>query len=119
MTGVLDQFKSSEWSNVLSKSWILVNTSLREGLPTTFIEAAAHRCAILSFTNPDDFPSKYGVLATEGSLSDGLTELVSENRWKPAGEAGYKYVNKVFSVDRAMDAHLSLYQGLLEKKKVD
>lgn len=118
MTGVLDQFRTSQWSDVLSKSWVLVNTSLREGLPTTFIEAAAHRCAILSFADPDEFASKFGVLATEGRLRDGLTALLKENRWKQAGEAGYKYVKNVFSVDRAMDAHLDLYQKLLEKKKV-
>lgn len=116
MTGVLDQFETSEWSRVLSKSWVLVNTSVREGLPTTFIEAAAHRCAILSFADPDDFASRFGFLATEGGLRDGLTALVTQNRWKQAGEAGYQYVKNVFSVDRAMDAHLDLYQRLLGTK---
>ena len=48
MTGVIDQFTAPEtWSEALGSSWILVNTSAREGLPTAFIEAAAHRCAIL------------------------------------------------------------------------
>jgi len=117
MTGVLDQFKTTEWSDVLGKSWVIVNTSLREGLPTTFTEAAAHRCAILSFADPDEFASRFGVHATEGRLAEGLASLVAENNWKQAGEAGYQYVNQVFSVDRAMDGHLDLYQGLLEKKK--
>lgn len=116
MTGILDQFTNPEWSEVLGKSWVLVNTSLREGLPTTFIEAAAHRCAILSFANPDDFASKFGVCVSEGNLGDGLTELVAQDRWKQAGEAGYQYVNDVFSVDRAMDAHLDLYRRLHAKK---
>ena len=116
MTGVLDQFTNPEWSEVLSKSWVLVNTSLREGLPTTFIEAAAHRCAILSFADPDDFATRFGLQATEGKLGDGLNELISQDRWKQAGEAGYQYVNGVFAVDRAMDAHLDLYQALHEKK---
>ena len=60
MTGVLDQFETPEWSEVLGRSWILVNSSAREGLPTAFIEAAAHRCGILSFTDPDGFATRFG-----------------------------------------------------------
>lgn len=117
MTGVLDQFKTSEWSDVLAKSWVLVNTSEREGLPTTFIEAAAHRCAILSFTDPDGFATMYGVAAREGGLAEGLAALLEGNRWKTAGEAAFEYVNDVFAVDRAMQAHIDLYTELLRKKR--
>lgn len=117
MTGVLDQFQNSAWSDVLSKSWILVNTSLREGLPTTLIEAAAHRCALLSFTDPDGFATNFGVAPKEGELKQGLNSLLMENRWKSRGEAGYQHVKEIFSVENAMAAHVNLYTTLLERTK--
>jgi len=117
MTGVLDQFLTPEWSEVLGRSWILVNSSLREGLPTTFVEAAAHRCAILSFTDPDGFATRFGFVAPEGRLDDGLQHLLEDGRWKPLGEKGRDYVERVFSVDRAMDAHEEVYEAALRRKR--
>ena len=38
--GFLDQFADQRLSNLMSESWILVNTSHREGLPNSFLEAA-------------------------------------------------------------------------------
>lgn len=117
LTGILDQFQTSAWSDVLSKSWVLVNTSLREGLPTSLIEAAAYRCAILSFTDPDGFASNFGVSAQEGKLRQGLHTLLADNRWKSLGEAGYEHVKDVFSVENAIAAHINLYNTLLERTK--
>jgi glycosyltransferase involved in cell wall biosynthesis len=117
MTGVLDQFVTPEWSEVLGRSWILVNSSLREGLPTTFIEAAAHRCAILSFADPDGFATRFGRQAREGGLREGLLELLRENRWAALGEEGRKYVERVFSVENAMDAHLRAYEAAIRQKR--
>jgi glycosyltransferase involved in cell wall biosynthesis len=56
-------------------------------------------------------------VAAEGMLAEGLATLVENDRWKQAGEAGYRFVEKVFSVDRAMNAHLDLYHKLLGMKK--
>ena len=119
MTGVLDQFESSELGDILGKSWVIVNTSLREGLPTTFIEAAAYRCAILSFVDPDDFATRYGLVAKEGRLKEGLATLLTNNHWRQLGEAGHQQVKEDFSVENAMKAHLSLYTELRDKKKAD
>lgn len=116
LTGVLDQFTNPEWSEVLGKSWILVNTSAREGLPTTFVEAAAHRCAILSFTDPDRFASRFGVVAREGALRQGLMDLLVGNRWKTLGDAGWQHVSGIFSVENAMEAHLQAYAADYRRK---
>jgi glycosyltransferase involved in cell wall biosynthesis len=114
MTGVLDQFINPEWSAVLGRSWILVNSSLREGLPTTFIEAAAHRCAILSFADPDGFATRFGHHAEEGQLEAGLRTLLEGRRWRALGEAGRDYVERVFSIDNAMAAHDHAYLTAIE-----
>ena len=105
MTGVLDQFATPAWSDVLGRSWILVNTSAREGLPTAFIEAAAHRCAILSFADPDGFATRFGRRAEEGRLDDRLRELLEGDRWATLGESGREYVEGVFSIEHSIDAH--------------
>ena len=60
MRGFVDQFKGDELSRILGESWIIINTSAREGLPNSMIEAAAHRCAVLSSVNPDDFATGFG-----------------------------------------------------------
>jgi glycosyltransferase involved in cell wall biosynthesis len=110
MPGVLDQFQDAAWSQSLGRSWILVNTSAREGLPTTFVEAAAHRTAILSFTDPDGFASLYGCCVGEGELKDGLSWLLEDGRWRRLGEAGRAGVESVFAPDAAIAAHLKAYE---------
>ena len=115
MTGVLDQFATPEWGEVLGRSWILVNSSAREGLPTAFIEAAAHRCAILSFTDPDGFATRFGCQATEGRLEEGLRSLLRDDRWRALGEAGRRHVEQVFSIEHAIDEHLRAYDSALTR----
>lgn len=112
--GVLDQFRDPEWSRQLGRSWILVNTSAREGLPTTFVEAAGHRCAILSFTDPDGFALSFGVVAQEGRLDDGLRQLLADDRWREAGNRARAYVESIFATDVAVDAHLAAYDEALQ-----
>lgn len=116
MTGVLDQFESAALSGVLGRSWILVNTSLREGLPTTFIEAAAHRCAILSFADPDGFATRFGAQVSGRTLVSGLRSLLAVDRWRALGEAGHRYVAETFAADRAIEAHLRIYDRLVRAK---
>src|SRR6202011_2592445 len=95
--GFIDQFRGAELSRLLGRSWILVNTAAREGLPNAFIEAAAHGCAILSATDPDEFGSRFGHHALDDDFVRGLASLLEENRWRQLGEAGQDYVRKVFS----------------------
>jgi glycosyltransferase involved in cell wall biosynthesis len=101
MTGFIDQFSSEKLTRILEKSWILVNTSPREGLPNAFLEAAAHKCAILSYTDPDGFASRFGHHVPENKLAAGLSGLLTDNRWRKSGEDGHAYVREVFSVEKA------------------
>ncbi len=107
-----------EKSRILEESWILINTSWREGLPISFIEAAAHRCAILSYLNPDSFTENFGYWAKEDtleSLETGLRWLLAENCWQEKGLLGQAYVNETFEYEHAIDCHLRAYEKLLEK----
>jgi len=100
----------------LERSWILVNTSVSECLPVSFLEAAAHGCAILSFVDPDGFSSRFGFHATEGWLKAGLRWLLEEDRWRELGERGRSYVSEVHGREKVMDLHIEAYRALLEAR---
>ncbi|MGH7563463.1 MAG: glycosyltransferase family 4 protein [Gemmatimonadota bacterium] len=113
MRGFVDQFKTNELSEILSHAWILVNTSAREGLPNSLLEAAAHRCAILSAVDPDEFASRFGWHAKDGDFDRGLRFLVEEGQWRERGLAGWRYVAQTFETGRAIESHLAAYRELL------
>jgi len=113
MLGFIDQFRSHELASLLDQSWIIVNTAAREGLPNVFVEAAAHRCAILSAVDPDGFSSQFGYLVRDGDFNAGLQTLLRDDRWQQQASAGYEYVKQVFSLNRAIGHHLSVYENLI------
>jgi glycosyltransferase involved in cell wall biosynthesis len=112
-TGFLDQFNSSACFDLLSKSWILVNTSVREGLPTSFLEALAHKCAILSSVNTEDVAMRFGYHAKKNDFAAGLSALLDNYQWQKKGEAGYKYVQDYYEINKAIDMHLAEYVSVL------
>ena len=114
VAGTIDQFETDRLHQIFEKSWILVNTAAREGLPNTFLEAAAHRCAILSFVDPDGFASRFGYHAADDrELASGLARLLDDRRWKPLGEAGCEFVKSVFGIEHAIDRHMDAYEQAL------
>ncbi len=104
----------AEKERVLGEAWVLVNTSVSECLPVSFLEAAAHRCAILSFHDPDGFASRYGYHAWDGDLDAGLRTLLVGDAWRLWGEGGLAYVKEVHEVERVVDRHIAVYESLLE-----
>ena len=111
--GFIDQFGSDELSKILSRSWVLVNTSIREGLPNSFLEASAHRCAILSSLDPDGFTTRFGIKVEDEDFAGGLSKLLAEERWLAAGAAGHTYVRDSNDAEKATQQHLDQYQRFL------
>ena len=108
----------SERSRLLSEAWILVNTSSKECLPVTYLEAAAFGCAILSHIDADEFASRFGFWAREGTLDDfsnGLSWLLTEERWKLLGKSGHHYVLETHENERVLDQHLAAYRSLTSR----
>jgi glycosyltransferase involved in cell wall biosynthesis len=103
-----------EKSRILEKSWILVNTSLRECLPVSFLEAAAHKCVILSSNNPDGFAENFGYYVTNGDYAEGLAFLLKDGAWKERGEKGYRYVKETHQLNRVINLHMKTYEELLD-----
>ena len=118
LRGHADQFSSDEVDRALASSWILVNTSIREGLPNAFLEAAAHGCAILSSADPDGFASRFGARVEGDDFAAGLQQLLTGDRWRERGASGREYVRKTYELELAMGRHLELYTELTGAKPV-
>ena len=107
-------FISGERKNqVLKEAWILVNTSVSEGFPVSFLEAAAHGCAILSPHDPEGFASRFGYHVEDGDLDADLRFLLDSDRWRRKGEEGYAYVSEFHEKGRVMDMHMTAYERLI------
>jgi glycosyltransferase involved in cell wall biosynthesis len=113
--GFIDPYGSGGLSALLGRSWILVNTAAREGLPVSFIEAAAHGCAILSRVDPDGFASRFGHHAADDDFEAGLARLLAGDRWRALGAAGRDHVGAIFETGRAVDAHEAAFAELLSR----
>lgn len=116
MPGHVDQFESTAIEIALSASWILVNTSVREGLPNAFLEAAAHGCAILSGVDPDRFASRFGVRVEDDDFAKGLESLLKSERWRELGAHAREYIRENFELNAAMTRHLRVYQELMAER---
>jgi len=104
-----------EKSQILERSWILINTSIRECLPVSFLEAAAHDCAILSCNNPDNFAKDFGYYVTDGDFNKGLDFLLQENRWKERGRKAGHYVRETHALDKVIEEHIEVYKSIIER----
>ena len=108
---------NTEKSKILEKSWIMINTSYRECLPVSYIEAVSYQCAILSYENPDNFPDNFGYRAKKVDIeeySKGLKFLLENNRWKNLGMRGYEYVKSTFEYDKVIDKHIKIYEEVMK-----
>jgi glycosyltransferase involved in cell wall biosynthesis len=113
LVGYVDQFSSNRLSEYLSRAWILVNTSVKEGLPNTFVEGCAHRCAILSALDPDQFASRFGVVVENDDFESGLKRLLEDRLWASLGQSGYDYVLANNELSAAAQKHIDVYRSLL------
>ena len=101
-----------EKESILNSSRVLVNTSISECLPVSFLEAAAHGCAILSPHDPDGFASMFGFHVRDG-YEEGLEWLLRDDNWRINGERGRRYVSEHHEHGSVIDRHLEVYEDLL------
>jgi len=92
-----------EKAEILSKAWVLINSSIHEALPMSFEEALSYKMAILSCHNPDTITSDYGSYTGQPlgyghheipRFVEGLQYLLSNSRWKEKGEKGYEFIRR-------------------------
>ena len=109
---LLGHVTGNEKEQLLESGWILVNTSVSECLPVSFLEAASAGCAILSPHDPDGFASNFGYQVEE-DYAKGLEWLLDGNRWRELGKAGHEYVKRTHEHKRVIDKHVQAYEKLL------
>jgi glycosyltransferase involved in cell wall biosynthesis len=109
LTGHID---GPEKRELLESSWVLVNTSISECLPVSFLEAASAGCAILSPHDPDGFASGFGYHVKD-NFSEGLEWLLDGSKWRGLGRKGQMYVKKNHEYEMVIDRHIKVYEELL------
>ena len=106
-----------EKSRILEKSWALVNTSVREALPISFLEALAHETPIISGENPDGLTARYSYHVKEEDYIGALLTLLRDDSWRDKGRRGRRHVERVHDLDRVVDMHIEAYRALLERRR--
>ncbi|MBD3205945.1 glycosyltransferase [Candidatus Bathyarchaeota archaeon] len=111
---VLTGFVSEkEKSIILGKSWALVNTSIREALPVSFLEALVHKTPIISGENPDNLTKDYGYHVTSDDYDYALRRMIVDPDRTRKGEKGSKLVKEVYALDKVIDRHVDVYERIL------
>jgi len=111
LTGFVSE---EEKSRILGTSWALVNTSVREALPVSFLEALAHGTPIISGENPDGLTEMYGYHVTGGDYMGAICRMLSDPERRRKGSEGRRHVKRVHDEDRVADLHLRVYRRHLE-----
>jgi glycosyltransferase involved in cell wall biosynthesis len=92
---------------ILASAWVLVNTSIHEGLPISFLEALACETPILSCQNPGGLVSRFGIYVgrwdgtgIEGipHFAEGLHRLLCNGAMRARlGKEGRRWVTETHS----------------------
>jgi glycosyltransferase involved in cell wall biosynthesis len=102
-----------EKMQLLSESWVAVNTSVHEGMPVSFLEALACETPFLSAINPGYAIAQFGIVTgpTDGdgmqsmeALRQGLDRLLGDAPLRSAmGRAGRDWVRSVHTRERFLE----------------
>ena len=106
----------------LSQGWVLLNSSIHEALPVSFLEALAHEMPIVSCVDPGGIVSSYGLhvpmsagdgLQTLPAFSAAVRRLVEDRALAlRLGQAGREWVTEHHSLEEFMRALRSLCRVL-------
>ncbi len=110
MPGLINRFREPErMQQLLSDTWIFISTAVREGLPLTFLEAAAHGCPIISRVDPDQFATKFGRQVHDDDYAAAIRSLLADAPLEK-GRAAYEYVRNTYETSKALQAHVDQYE---------
>lgn len=111
LPGFINRFTEPErMHNILSDTWVFVSTAAREGLPLSFLEAAAYGCSILSVVDPDQFASRFGKQVRDDDFASALKSLLADSPLDK-GKAAHNYVHTIYRNSHALAAHIEQYNA--------
>ncbi|GHT37311.1 glycoside hydrolase [Planctomycetales bacterium] len=109
-TGLLE---GSEKEQILKNSKILVNTSIREGIPISYLEALSYGTLLVSGCNAESLPERFGVFIGKypgngfesvEPLANAVRDLITnEERHKNLSAAAVNYIRQNHGVKRFQD----------------
>jgi glycosyltransferase involved in cell wall biosynthesis len=83
--------EGEEKRRLIASSWVLVNTSIHEGLPVSVQESLACGVPLLSTLDPEGLASRFGVFVGQFSgdgmdalppLREGMRRLLGDHAWR-------------------------------------
>ena len=111
-----------EKARLLSEAWVLVNTSIHEGLAISFLEAWACETPVISSVNPDGLVARFGLYVGEWpgtgmssvpAFEDALKRMLChEELRRRLGREGRAWVNAHHSRTRFLGAFCSTVRGM-------
>ena len=115
--------EGKEKEQYLKDAKILVNTSIHEALPISFLEALSYGVCLVSDRNPEDLTSKFGIWT--GQINgDGFDKLdlyvnaikklmTDESLRRKQAISGRKYIEQIHNIDKFQnDLKSVIYQEL-------
>ena len=116
-----------EKAQYLKDAKILVNTSIHEALPVSFLEALAYGVCLVSNRNPEELTEKFGIWT--GQINgDGFDKvdlyvnavkqlMMDDSRRQSLAEQGRSYVEKIHNVPTFIkDLKQVIYQEVLDEE---
>ena len=115
---LLGHVDGEEKLKTLASAWVLVNTSIHEGLAVSFLEALACETPIISCQNPEDLVSRFGIyvgrwdgdgLDALPHFSEALKQLLQDTATRlRLGKEGRAWVTETHSPARFLSAYRAL-----------
>lgn len=112
--------EGAEKVKILADAWVLVNTSIHEGLAVSFQEALRCETPLLSCVNPEDVVSRFGIyvgrfdgdgMESIPKFKEGLQRLLKEQAFRVnLGKLGRDWVKKTHNSDQFIKAFSALCQ---------
>ena len=107
-----------EKRHLLSSAWALVNTSIHEALPVSFVEALHYGTPVVSCQDPEGVASRFGVfvgrwdgsgLAGLDAFADGLARLLGDGQLRRRlGRQGRNWARANHTRERFLETFLRL-----------
>jgi glycosyltransferase involved in cell wall biosynthesis len=116
-----------EKERFLKEAKILVNTSIHEALPVSFLEALAHGTLLVSNRNPEDLTSKFGVWVGD-VLGDGFEKvdlycnaikkiMEDDEYYNKTAETAMEYVKSVHNITNFVtDLRTVIIEGVANER---
>lgn len=105
---------------IIGKSWALLNTSIREGLPVTFLEALAEGTPIISYVDPDQYVTNFGIKAesyTVKAFADAIKSAIKDEGFNQIGSRSVPFIKKNHETAIVMRQHISIYDKMLSNNQ--